>query len=186
MTCERGGVKRALLGVAAVVVGLAVVFGWSRSSGSHAVAATRACVSKRLPPAAAPGETVQWGHIKALTKRGQHYELRFDPAWWLTGVTAQRAAVADGALRPGEAVPNDYYVVDESHRRLTYLVPASATATVLVDGPCSTRVAISELAQIVKGRNPRHRVLYDRGNHLGFWIRVRIDTARSLDQQYQP
>jgi len=89
-------------------------------------------------------------------------------------------------LRPGEAVPNDYYVVDESHRLLTYLVPAGSGVTVLISGACHTVITVSELAQIVKGKNPRHRPLYDRGNHLGFWIRIRIASVRSLDQQYQP
>jgi len=65
-------------------------------------------------------------------------------------------------------------------------VPASARITVLTNATCATPIPVTELAQIVKGRNPQHRPLYDRGNHLGYWLRVRIDTARSLDQQYQP
>jgi hypothetical protein len=50
----------------------------------------------------------------------------------------------------------------------------------------STVVPISELASLVKGRNPKRRRLYVLGNRLGFWIRVATDTVRSLDQQYQP
>jgi hypothetical protein len=170
-----------------VLVGIVVAFGWSRSSPSRAVAvAGSKCVTLRLPPAARAGEIAQWGHIRSITRRGTRYELRFDPAWWLSGVTAQRAAVADGALRPGEPVPNDYYVVDERHRVLTYLVPPAARVTILTEATCSTPITVAELAEIVKGRNPRHRRLFDRGNHLGYWLRTRIDTARSLDQQYQP
>ena len=45
---------------------------------------------------------------------------------------------------------------------------------------------MAELAQVVKGRNPNGRRLYDRGNHLGYWARTRIDTVPALDQQYQP
>jgi hypothetical protein len=180
-------VSRVAVVVLGVVIGIAVALGWSRSSPSHAVAVTKAqCVTQRLPPAAPAGQIVQWGHIRSLTRRGSRYELRFDPAWWLSGVTAQRAAVADGAIGPGEPVPNDYYVLDERHRLLTYLVPTTARATVLVLGPCSISIPVSELAQIVKRKNPRHRRLYDRGNHLGYWIRTRIDSVRSLDQQYQP
>ena len=182
--------NRLLLPGAALVCTLvlaAAFLGWTQTSPSHAVVGARsACVGKVLPPSAPAGQGVQWGHIKSLTRKGSRYELRFDPAWWLSGVTAQRAAVADGVIRPGEAVPNDHYVVDESHRLLTYLVPVTARATVLVLGPCAISIGIPELAQIVKGRNPRHRKLYDRGNHLGYWLRSRIDTVRSLDQQYQP
>ena len=64
-------------------------------------------------------------------------------------------------------------------------MPADAGVTVLTGATCSTAVPVSELAQIVKGKNPKRRRLYDRANHLGYWIRVR-GTVRSLDQQYQP
>ena len=47
-----------------------------------------------------------------------------------------------------------------------------------------TPITVSELAQIVKGRNPRGRQLME--PKAGFWIRVAGDTVRSLDQQYQP
>jgi hypothetical protein len=138
---------------------------------------------------APPRVQVQYGHIRSLVRRGNRYELRFDPAFWLGGVTANRAAREDGAIGPGETVPNDYYIRDESRRPLTYLVPGSVQATVLVNGARgirSLRVGVPELAAIVRGRNPRNRRLFDRGNDLGYWIRVATDTVRSLDQQYQP
>jgi hypothetical protein len=135
-----------------------------------------------------PKVQTMYGHIRSLVRRGARYELRFDPALWLGGVTAQRAAEADGAIGPGEPVPNDYYIRDEGRRALTFLVPASARATVLTStgGIQSTRVPISELAQIVRGKNPNRRKLYDRANGLGYWIRYTTDTVRTLDQQYQP
>jgi hypothetical protein len=173
----------ALVAVGGIVVGAVVVATRSFGTETSSAAAAR-CLPGRPPTAV--GETVQWGHIKSLTRKGRRFELRFDPAWWLSGVTAQRAAVADKVVRPGEPVPNDYYVVDESHRLLTYLVPTSARVTVLTNATCATPIAVSELAQIVRGRNPKRRPLYDRGNHLGYWIRIKLDTIRSLDQQYQP
>src|SRR5438067_391549 len=60
-------------------------------------------------------EPALWGHIKSLTRHGGRYELRFDPALWLTGLAADRAAKQDG-----REVTNDYYVVEESHRLITY------------------------------------------------------------------
>jgi hypothetical protein len=53
-------------------------------------------------------------------------------------------------------------------------------------GPRSVPITAAELSQIVKGRNPMGRALYDRSNHLGYWALVDADTVRSLDQQYQP
>ncbi len=168
--------------VALLVASVAVLVGAVPSSAERAS-------DLRLPPAAAAGDTTQYGHIRSLRRVGARYELRFDPALWLGGVTAERAAVQDGAIRPGQPVPNDYYIVDEGHRLLTFLVPRTARVTVLTNGINSTRIPVAELAQIVKGRNPRHRPLYDRGNHLGYWLLVsyRYPAAvRSIDQQYQP
>ena len=69
-------------------------------------------------------------------------------------------------IPPGETVPNDYYVRNETKRQLTYTVPRSARVTVVTNeflsGVQSTRIAVSELAAIVKGRNPRNRKLYGR------------------------
>ena len=130
-----------------------------------------------------------YGHIKTLTRKGSRFELRFDPAWLLTGGAAERAAVEDGVLQPGEAVPNDSYVVEEGHRLLTYAVLRTAHVTVLSKGLRPLAIPVSELAQVVKGRNPQHRSLFDPTNHSGFWIRVGNkypNPALSLDQQYHP
>ena len=73
------------------------------------------------------GDDKVFGQIRSLVRKGDHYELRFDPAFWLSGETANTAAAEDGAVAPGEPVPNDYYIVDESSRTLKYLVrPRSA------------------------------------------------------------
>ena len=130
----------------------------------------------------APAETVQFGHIKSLTRKGSGYELRFDPALLLTGETANVAAAEDGAVPPGEPVPNDNYVVDEGHRLFTYRVPSNAKVTVLTKSPEGTPITVAELAQIVAGN---HKPLWE-PIATGFWLRARIDTVRSLDQQYRP
>jgi hypothetical protein len=142
--------------------------------------------ASRLSAAPASGhESVEYGHVKSLVRKGGHFELRFDPAWWLTGVTATRAKLQDTG---SSDVPNDYYIVDESHRTFTYIVPATARVTVLTrrgTGPIpATAISVSELAQIVKGKNPKHRQLTE--PKAGFWLRIAGDSVRSLDQQYQP
>jgi hypothetical protein len=133
----------------------------------------------------APEELVAFGYIKSMTPKGGGYEMRFDPAWFLLGETANVAAAEDGAVEPGEPVPNDNYRLDEGHRLLTYLVPADARVTALTKGVEGTRITVSELAQLVQGKNPFPRPLFEPIT-TGFWIRVRIDTVRSLDQQYLP
>jgi len=130
-----------------------------------------------------PGTSqVLYGHVKSVTRVGNRFQLRFDPAWWLTGVAAERAC----GCKP---VANDYYVVDEGHRLLTFAVRKDATVTVLVRGAkvSTATISVAELAQIVQGKNPRHRELLE--PKAGFWIRVAQaypSPVVAIDQQYQP
>jgi hypothetical protein len=137
-----------------------------------------------LPPAAPAGEMVLYGHIKRLTRKGGRFELRFDPAWFTSGVTASRAKLEDTG---SSEVPNDNYIIEEGHRLLTYLVPTNTRVTVLTDqgttGISATPISVDELARVVNGG--KHRKLFEALDS-GVWIRVRIDTVRELDQQYQP
>jgi hypothetical protein len=123
-----------------------------------------------------------FGHIESLERSGDHYTLRFDPAFFTSGITANTAAAEDGAVPAGQPVPNDNYVVDESHRLLTYLVPESAAVTVLTRGG-PTPTTVSELERIVNGGSD---VALFEPLDSGVWIRVHVDTVCSLDQQYRP
>jgi hypothetical protein len=137
---------------------------------------------------AQPCDDKVFGQIRSLVRRGDHYELRFDPAFWLSGETANTAAAEDGAVAPGEPVPNDYYIVDERPRTLKYLVRPEAHVTVLVNngtGILSTPITVSELAEIVRTGESSRRKLFE-PLRSGVWIRYRIDTACALDQQYRP
>jgi hypothetical protein len=130
-----------------------------------------------------PGKSqVLYGHVKSVTRVGNRFELRFDPAWWLSGVAAEQAC----GCKP---VPNDHVVVDETHRLLTFVVKKDAHVSVLVRGNRSgtATISVAELAQILQGKNPHHRRLLE--PKAGFWINV-LQTYPSPidanDQQYQP
>ena len=168
----------ALAGVAVVATVAAAVFASLYFSREPA---TKTLVEKPC------GDRI-FGHIESLTPRGDHFVMRFDPAWFLSGVTANTAAAEDGVVEPGEPVPNDNYVLEEGHRTLLYLVPESAHVTVLTraGNPAklgATPIAVSELSRIVNGG--KHRQLWEPLDS-GVWIRVHVDTACSLDQQYRP
>ena len=128
-----------------------------------------------------------FGHISSIERSGDHYVMRFDPAWFTSGLTANTAAAEDGAVGPGQPVPNDNYVVDESHRLLTYVLPDTARVTVLTrggPGPLGeTPSSVSELDRIVNGGE--HRELFEPLDS-GVWIRVHVDAVCTLDQQYRP
>jgi hypothetical protein len=127
-----------------------------------------------------------FGHIDSLQRRDGKLELRFDPAWFTSGVTANTAAAEDGAVDPGQPVPNDNYVVEEGHRLLTYVLGPHAQIGVLAKskpGVQTTPITVSELERIVNGG--KHRPLFE-PLASGVWIRVHIDTVCSLEQQYRP
>ena len=169
----------AVLGLAAGAIGLARGLNDSPTTAAAA----------EPPPAATQcqGDRV-FGHIKSLLATGDHYELKFDPAWFLSGETANKAAAEDGAVAPGEPVPNDNYVVEEGHRLLTFLVEPTARVTVLVRSGGrgdfgSKTIKVAELAQLVEGKKP---VELSESLESGIWLRVHIDTACSVEQQYRP
>jgi len=138
--------------------------------------------------AAAPCGDRTYGHIATLKRDGDTYRMRFDPAWFTSGVTANEAAAEDGAVEPGQPVPNDNYKVEEGHRLLTYLVAPHAHVTVLTrqGDPANfgaTPVSVDELAQLVAGQKP---VDLFEPLDTGVWIAVKVDTVCSIEQQYSP
>lgn len=170
-----------VLGAAALALLLAVPAALSSSAGGEGAAV------QRLPRAAAAGQLSLYGHIRALSRtRPRHYRLRFDPALWLSGVTANRAAEEDKVIAPGEGVPNDYYIRDEGEKLLTYRVSPDAKVSVLDRRLRPFSISVAELAAVVRGRNPTGRPLFDRARTLGYWILVDGDRVLALDQQYQP
>ena len=141
----------------------------------------------------ATGDQRLYGQVKSLERKGDHYELRFDPALFLSGVTANVAQAEDQQTpcQPSACPPvaNDNYVVDEGHRLLTYLVPADVQGTVLTTSGSSggpfpaTTITAAELAQIVAGQSSLK--LFEPLSS-GVWILVHGDTIRTFAQQYRP
>jgi hypothetical protein len=127
---------------------------------------------------------VFYGHVTSIKRAGLRFEMQFDPALWLNGLAGERAC----GCKP---LSNDYYILDESHRLLTFAVRRDAPVTVLTrhgSGQIPTAtITVAELAQIVAGKNPGHRQLLE--PKAGFWIRIGEKLPNpvvSLDQQYQP
>jgi hypothetical protein len=136
--------------------------------------------------AAAPTRpaNVFFGHIKSMRRVGTRFEIRFDPAWFLTGHAAEQAAFEDTGSRD---VPNDSYVVEEGHRLLSFFVLANARVAVLTDVTRPTRISSAELNQLVNGKNPQHRRGLQRGD--GYWLRIGEkypNPAVTIYQQYHP
>jgi hypothetical protein len=169
--------------------GLAVVLAAAAAAGCGGKTVTETATVTVAAPRepSPPGERTYFGHIESLAREGTSYQLRFDPAWFLSGETANTAAAEDGAVEPGEPVPNDNYVLEEAHRLLRFQVPADAHVTVLTRHGTgqfgATPVTVAELAEIVHGTS---RMKLFEPLDSGVWIRVRIDAVRAIDQQYRP
>ena len=173
-----GSTNRTLVAVAVVAVVATVAFAalYFTKDPRIEAASTEQC-----------GDRI-FGHISSLTRKGDHYEMRFDPAWFTSGVTANTAAAEDGVVEPGEAVPNDNYRIEEGHRLLTYLVPMDAQVSVL------TRKGTLQASERRRFRSlswrssctERSRSTLFEPLDTGVWIRVHIDTVCTLDHQYQP
>ncbi len=167
---------------------VAVLAAFVAGCGSTTTVTETVTVSNTEPTGlAAPKVRVEFGQIRSLTRAGDRYEIRFDPALILSGETANRAAAEDGVVVPGEPVPNDNYVVDESKRAYTYLVADDVKVTVLVRsspeqwGP--TKVMVAELTRILDGTTELD--LFEPLD-TGVWITIDVDTIRSIYQQYRP
>ena len=186
--------------LSAVAVALAAGCGGGGARGVvRTVTVQKAAVAKTVAvqqkPAAlsATGDQRLYGLVKSLERKGDHYELRFDPAFFLSGVTANVAQAEDQQTpcQPSACPPvaNDNYVVDEGHGLLTYLVPAAVQGTVLTKtgssgGPFpATTITASQLAQIVAGTSSLK--LFEPLSS-GVWILVHGATVRTFAQQYRP
>ena len=145
-----------------------------------AAAGSSALSAGSSAPAGKPRQLVLYGHVHSIARTGARFDLRFDPALWLTGTAAEQVCSC-------EPVPNDYVIVDETHRLLRFTVRPDARVTVITRSVGRTTISVQELAQIVSGKNPGHRHLLE--PKAGFWIRIGAQYPNpiiSLDQQYQP
>jgi hypothetical protein len=148
---------------------------------------TRTVVKTVPSPPSATGDQRFFGQIRSLVRKGDMYELTFDPAWFLSGVTANAAQAQDQGVscepRVCPPVANDNYVVNETTRTYVFLVPPGTRGTVLTGGPTGTPVPVEELAKLVDGTSSLK--LFEPLS-TGVWILVHVDTVRTFAQQYHP
>jgi hypothetical protein len=152
--------------------------------GSDDSATAPTAPSEGIP--APPEEMVAFGQIVSVRREDDRWVMRFDPALSLSGETANVAAAEDGVVEPGEPVPNDSYVVDESDRLYTYVVADDAEVVVLARSGSQyggTTVDVSELEKILAGTSD---VDLFEPLDTGVWITYRIDTVSRIVHQYRP
>jgi len=175
-------IRGVITGLAVVISGLLLTSGCGGDGTEPIPTATGPSGGIPAPPA----DRVAFGHISSLRRQDVGWVLRFDPAWFLSGETANVAAGEDRVVTPGEPVPNDNYVVDESDRLYTYLVADDAEVVLLTrsgDQVGGTEIDVAELEKILAGTST---LAMFEPIGTGVWIRYRIATVSRVVQQYRP
>jgi hypothetical protein len=124
-----------------------------------------------------------FGYIHALNNRAVEYDV----AEFLTGPEANEAAVAAGDIQAGEAVPNDYYIVNED--RATGRFPLADDVDVIIDtlqdgvpgaAPADLLWLMCEFA------TDEHELDTDVREKRPFWLTVRDGRVVEIEEQYLP
>ncbi len=131
--------------------------------------------------------STHFGFIRSVDTSTDPVTIEFDEAQWLTGEAAQEAAEKDGAIGPGEAVPNDYYIrnPDTSTRPWELAPDAKVTATRC---PLCRGGKPGKLADFLASFSKRGQTYADdyRGAQAQYWITVEEQFVVTIDEQYRP
>lgn len=135
---------------------------------------------------AAPADE-HFGYIRSVSAAGPAATLAFDEAAFLTGEEAQQAAEKDGAVEPGEAVPNDYYIQNPDKATTTYPIANDARITAKRCPPCrhgKPGELGPFLASFMNGRQTYAQPY--RGKYALYWLTVADGRVVAIDEQYIP
>jgi hypothetical protein len=172
---------------ALAALGVVLLTGLTTGCGGAHTAKSLTVVKTAATLPTAQGDQRIYGQIRSVTRDGGRYLLRIDPAWFLTGITANVAQAQDEhrTCKPAACPPvaNDVHVVNESHRTYTYVLPANARGTVLVTSTGRRTIGAAQLAALVAHRSP---IKLFEPLASGVWLLVHIDTVRTFAQQYVP
>jgi hypothetical protein len=132
-----------------------------------------------------------YGQIVSITQvDAKRYLLVLKPEFFLVGVTANVAHAQQQGTQcaplscPG--VEDDHLVVPAGTQKLTFVLPATTTGTVLTPGAgnfVNTKVTAATLAALVGGAKTPKLI---EPLASGVWLAVDVDRVTSFAQQFQP
>jgi hypothetical protein len=129
----------------------------------------------------------QIGFIKKVYKKGSRYYLTIDYVQFLTGQAAIKAAIADGVIKAGEPLDNDYYIRNQNPKLRTFiiLVGAPVTAETYFSGGNPVGKASLSLAEFASAMSPPDA---DNGSMKAapWWITLKNSTVTKIAEQYIP
>jgi hypothetical protein len=129
----------------------------------------------------------RFGYIRSISTAGPTAILAFDEAEFLTGDEAQRAAEEDGAIPPGEPVPNDYYVRNPDTSTETLRVAADAQITARRCSLCR-KGQPGDVGDFLASFTRKGQTYADpyRGAESQYWLTIEDGTVVAIDEQYVP
>jgi hypothetical protein len=136
-------------------------------------------------PAQSPAE--RFGYIRSVSTAGPAATLAFDEAEFLTGKAAQKAAEEDGAVEPGEPVPNDYYIRNPDKTTQTFRIANDAKITADRCKPCR-HGRPGELGPFLAALMQGRQTYADpyRGKYSQYWLTIDDGVVVAIDEQYVP
>ncbi len=136
---------------------------------------------------AAPSSAEHFGYIRSVSTAGPAATLAFDEAEFLTGKAAQKAAEEDGAVEPGEPVPNDYYVRNSDKTTQTLRLANDAKITAKRCKLCR-HGRPGELGPFLASFMQGRQTYADpyRGKYSQYWLTIRDGEVVAIDEQYVP
>jgi hypothetical protein len=178
------------LGAAACTSTSAVDAGSRSPSRSPSRSASRSPrPSKSESPSPSPAAIEDGRHFVFLKKIDQledgSSQLTFDLAYFLTGDEAVKAAIADGVIKHGEPLPNDYYIVNDNPKLRT--VPFAPEVVVrVIDWKQCCDLVPGDFAPFVEAVNSGSAKGSYHGVTSPYWIRVKGGVIVKIEEQYLP
>jgi hypothetical protein len=175
------------LAVRVLLLSLALIVAGCGGGGADKAAPepTQTQTEPAPPPGPSPAE--HFGYIRSVSTAGPAATLAFDEAQFLIGDVAQKAAEEDGAVEPGESVPNDYYIRNRDKTTRTLRISNDAKITAKRCQLCRhgrDGQLGAFLASFMK-QDRTYATPY-RGKYSQYWLTIEGDEVAAIDEQYVP
>ena len=138
---------------------------------------------------AAPEDGRHFGYIRSVETSSRPGSIELDVAEFLTGEEANAAAVEDGVLPEGEAVPNDYYIRNEDTSAATIPVSSEVAVThIQCPDSCTDGVSgdFGDFADAFADMGEKTLSDEYRGSQSQYWVTVRDGEVVAIEEQYLP
>jgi hypothetical protein len=130
-----------------------------------------------------------FGYVRSVDAAASPATIDVDVAEFLIGEEASAAAVEDGVIAEGEAVPNDYYVRNPEDDVLTLDVAPDVRVThVQCPGSCTEGIPgqFDEFAASFADTSEKTLMDEYRGSQSQYWVTARDGEIAAIDEQYLP